>query len=89
VHAGRLVLRVAWDNPEVYNITTINDIAAPESIAYLLQYDSIHGTWKCKVEMGEDGHLSITEGDRIQKIRITQEKDISKVSGYMFGFFHA
>jgi glyceraldehyde 3-phosphate dehydrogenase len=73
------VLRLAWDNPEVYNVVTINDIAAAESIAYLLQYDSIHGAWKCKVECSEDGIITISEGDREQKIRYTCEKDISKV----------
>lgn len=70
---------MAWDSPEVYNIVTINDIAAIESIAYLLQYDSIHGTWKTTVEASEDGYITITEGDRVQKIKYTQEKDIAKV----------
>lgn len=78
-HAGRLVFRVAWDNPEAYNIVTLNDIAPAESIAYLIQYDSIHGTWKCDVECGDDGTITVTEGDRVQKIKFTQEKDITKV----------
>lgn len=72
-------MRLAWDNPEAYNIVTMNDIAAPESIAYLIQYDSIHGTWRCKVECGDDGMITITDGDRSQKIKFTQEKDITKV----------
>ena len=79
MHAGRLVLRVAWDNPEAYNIVTMNDIAAAESIAYLIQYDSIHGTWKCDVECDDQGIITITEGDRVQKIKFTQEKDIKQV----------
>lgn len=73
------MLRVAWDNPEAYNIVTINDIAAAESIAYLIQYDSIHGTWKCNVECDDAGVITITDGDRVQKVQVTQEKDISKV----------
>jgi glyceraldehyde 3-phosphate dehydrogenase len=84
--AGRLVLRLAWDKPDVYNVVTMNDIAAAESIAYLLQYDSIHGTWKCNVECGEDGTITISEGDRVQKIKYTQEKDITKVSLPMLKF---
>ena len=76
---GRLALRVAWEHPEAYNVVTINDIAAAESIAYLIQYDSIHGSWKCDVECDDSGIITITEGDRTQKIKFTQEKDLSKV----------
>jgi hypothetical protein len=64
--------------PDVYTIVHLNDIAAPESIAYLIKYDSIHGTWGPEVEY-RDGYVIITEGERSVKIAISQEKDASKV----------
>ena len=72
------MLRVAWTMPDVYNIVHLNDIAAPESIAYLIKYDSIHGTWGPEVEYS-GGFVTITEGDRSIKIAISQEQDASKV----------
>lgn len=72
------MLRVAWDMPDVYNIVHLNDIAAPESIAYLIKYDSIHGTWAPEVEYA-DGFVTITQGDRTVKIACSSEPDASKV----------
>jgi glyceraldehyde 3-phosphate dehydrogenase len=40
---GRLALRIAWAQPERFNITHMNDITAAESVAYLIRYDSVHG----------------------------------------------
>lgn len=75
---GRLVFRLAWDMPDAYDIVHINDIAAPESIAYLLKYDSIHGTWKAGVKYA-DGFITVTEGGRCVKIACSREHDPSKV----------
>ena len=76
--AGRLVFRLAWDLPDVYEIVHMNDIAAPESIAYLLKFDSIHGTWKPDVTYA-DGFITVTEGDRSVKIAATREPVPAKV----------
>lgn len=51
---GRLVFRAGIDNPEV-DILCINDLVPPESIAYLLKYDSTHGRFKGTVEAKNDG----------------------------------
>lgn len=40
---GRLAIRLAWEQPGVFEIAHLNDIAAIESVAYLLRYDSVHG----------------------------------------------
>ncbi len=40
---GRLVFRVALDHPRV-EVVGINDLAATQSLALLLKYDSTHGT---------------------------------------------
>lgn len=63
--------------PDTYEIVHLNDIAAPESIAYLLKYDSIHGTWAPEVEYA-DGFVTITDGNRTAKIACTQQPDVSK-----------
>lgn len=42
----------------------LNDVAAIESVAYLIQFDSVHGTWAPRVTAGPDGIITISEGDR-------------------------
>ena len=51
---GRLVFRAGLSNPEV-EFLGINDLVPPESIAYLLKYDSTHGSFPGTVEAKEDG----------------------------------
>lgn len=66
---GRLVFResVKRDNIEV---VAINDLLAVEHLAYLLEYDSVHGRF--------DGSVAIKDGNLVvngKTIRITGEKD--------------
>jgi glyceraldehyde-3-phosphate dehydrogenase/erythrose-4-phosphate dehydrogenase len=61
-----------------HTVVHLNDIAAPESIAYLIKYDSVHGTWELEVEYRDD-YVTITEGERLVKIAISQQKDASMV----------
>jgi glyceraldehyde 3-phosphate dehydrogenase len=58
---GRLVFRYAWDDPTL-EIVHVNDLCSCESAAYLVQYDSVHGTWEKKVEQGEDGKSFTVDG---------------------------
>jgi glyceraldehyde 3-phosphate dehydrogenase len=51
---GRLVFRAGIDNPNV-EFVGINDLVPPDNLAYLLKYDSTHGTCKSSVEAREDG----------------------------------
>ncbi len=73
---GRSVLRAwlggAW--PEI-EIVAINDIAAPEVCAYLLEYDSVFGPLAQTVQ-ARDGWLRV--GDR--DFRLTRESDISAMA---------
>ncbi|WP_297690891.1 type I glyceraldehyde-3-phosphate dehydrogenase [uncultured Eudoraea sp.] len=66
---GRLVFResVKRDNVEV---VAINDLLAVEHLAYLLEYDSVHGRFDGSVAI-EDGNLVVNG----KTIRITGEKD--------------
>jgi glyceraldehyde 3-phosphate dehydrogenase len=51
---GRLVFRAGIDNPDI-EICCINDLVPPDSIAYLLKYDSTHGRFGGVVEAKSDG----------------------------------
>ncbi|MBD3367832.1 MAG: type I glyceraldehyde-3-phosphate dehydrogenase [Candidatus Eisenbacteria bacterium] len=68
---GRLVLRIAHDNPE-FDIVAVNDLTDAQTLAHLFKYDSVHGIF--------DGDVSV-EDDAIvvngKKIRVFNEKDPS------------
>ncbi len=66
---GRLVFRAACGNPNI-EFVGINDLFPPESLAYLLKYDSVHGKFDGTVEAGE-GCL-IVNG---KKIPVCAERD--------------
>mmetsp|Transcript_29148 Transcript_29148/g.66831 ORF Transcript_29148/g.66831 Transcript_29148/m.66831 type:complete len:357 (-) Transcript_29148:313-1383(-) len=51
---GRLVFRYLWEDPAI-EIVHVNDLCSCESAAYLVQFDSVHGTWTHEVEAREDG----------------------------------
>jgi glyceraldehyde 3-phosphate dehydrogenase len=51
---GRLVFRSAIRNPNI-DFVGINDLVPPDNLAYLLKYDSTHGTYHGSIEAKEDG----------------------------------
>lgn len=51
---GRLVFRAGMNNPNI-EFVGINDLVPPDNLAYLLKYDSTHGTYQGNVEAKEDG----------------------------------
>jgi len=51
---GRLVFRAAVDNPAI-KVVGINDLFPPESLAYLLKYDTTHGRFPGEVEAADGG----------------------------------
>ena len=67
---GRNVLRSAVQNFPDIEIVGINDLLEPDYLAYMLQYDSVHGRFKG--ELAVDGNTLIVNG---RKIRLTAEKD--------------
>jgi len=67
---GRNVLRAAIQNFPDIEIVAINDLLEPEYLAYMLQYDSVHGRFKGEVSV--EGDTLIVNGKRI---RLTQERD--------------
>jgi len=67
---GRNVLRSALQNFQDIEVVAINDLLEPNYLAYMLQYDSVHGRFKGEVSV--EGNTLIVNG---KKIRLTQEKD--------------
>ena len=70
---GRLVFRSAINNDD-FNIISINDLLDINHLAYLLKYDSVHGTFDGSVEVS-DGKL-IVNG---KTVKITAEKDPNNI----------
>lgn len=66
---GRLVFRATVKRPNV-EIVAINDLLDVNHLAYLLEYDSVHGRFDGTEEV-KDGHL-VVDG---KTIRITAERD--------------
>src|ERR1700712_5013725 len=67
---GRMVFRAAVQNFEAIEVVGINDLLEPDYLAYMLQYDSVHGRFKGSIAV--DGNTLIVNG---KKIRLTQERD--------------
>ena len=68
---GRNMLRASWNDPEIEYVA-VNDITDAKTLAHLLKYDSVLGTFKQKVEATED---SIVVNGR--KIRVLAVKEIA------------
>ena len=71
---GRLAMRAAFDWPNV-EFVLINDVAGDtKTLAHLLEFDSVQGTWSHPVQA--DGEYMVVAG---QKIKTTQQRDIDAV----------
>jgi glyceraldehyde 3-phosphate dehydrogenase len=67
---GRMVFRAAVrDFPDI-EVVGINDLLEPGYLAYMLEYDSVHGRFKGTIAV--DGSTLVVNGKRI---RLTAEKD--------------
>jgi len=67
---GRMVFRAAIQNFQEIEVVGINDLLEPDYLAYMLQYDSVHGRFKGSIAV--DGTTLIVNG---KKIRLTAVKD--------------
>ncbi len=70
---GRLVARIATENPEL-ELVGINDITNAKTLAHLFKHDSVHRAFKGTVS-DKEGELTI-EGRRA---RVTAEKDPARL----------
>ena len=67
---GRMVFRAAVQNFKDIEVVGINDLLEPDYLAYMLQYDSVHGRFKGDVSV--EGNTLVVNG---RKIRLTAVKD--------------
>ena len=71
---GRMVFRASLKRNDV-KVVGINDLLDVEHLAYLLKYDSVHGTCDASIEV-KDGDLVVDNNI----IRITAERDPKQIS---------
>ena len=71
---GRMVFRAAARDFADIEIVGINDLLEPNYLAYMLQYDSVHGRFKGTISV--EGSTLIVNGRRI---RLTAVKDPSEL----------
>ena len=67
---GRMVFRAAVANFPDIEIVGINDLLAPDYLAYMLKYDSVHGRFSGDIAV--DGNTLLVNG---RKIRLTAARD--------------
>jgi glyceraldehyde 3-phosphate dehydrogenase len=67
---GRMAFRaISKDFPDI-EVVGINDLLEPDYLAYMLQYDSVHGNFNGDISV--DGNNLVVNG---KKIRLTAERD--------------
>ena len=71
---GRNLLRSAINNPEI-EFVAVNDLTDAKTLAHLLKYDSIIGTFDAKVEVHEND--LVVNG---RTIKVYSEPDITKIN---------
>jgi len=68
---GRLVSRIlTMEHPSAIEVVAVNDLVPPESLAYLIKYDSVHG--RAPYQADVDGSNLILAG---KKVAVLAEKD--------------
>ena len=71
---GRKVLRLAFTRPNTIKVAAINDLGDLQTLAHLLKYDSVHGTWDADVKV--EGKNLIING---KPLTVFTEKDPAKL----------
>ena len=69
---GRKVLRLAFARPETIRVAAVNDTGDLATLAHLMKYDSVHGTWDADVKV--EGKNLVING---QTVRVFSERDPS------------
>lgn len=72
---GRQVVRAAIERDAPLEFVAANDITDADTLAHLLRYDSVHGTWPAAAARAANGRLRV--GDR--SIQVLSEKDPAKL----------
>ncbi|WP_185863786.1 type I glyceraldehyde-3-phosphate dehydrogenase [Blattabacterium cuenoti] len=72
---GKFVLLSALNRNNV-QVVSINDLVSIEYLAYMLKYDSIHGSFKGKIRIEDTDSLILNE----KRVKVTNEKDPKKLN---------
>ena len=73
---GRMVFRAAVENfSKDIQVVGINDLLDPDYLAYMLKYDSVHGTFNHDIKV--EGNVMIVDGNKIQ---VFAEKDPANIT---------
>ncbi len=72
---GRLVVRAAMQRKAGIDFVAVNDLTDANTLAHLLKYDSVHGTWTEASSKASNGALTVG-GDTMQ---VFSEKDPTKL----------
>jgi glyceraldehyde 3-phosphate dehydrogenase len=75
---GRSVFKIILENYPNLDVVAINDLSSPESLAHLLKYDSIYGTYSRNIKVTDNGFL-IDVDSREKEVMIFSEKDPEKL----------
>ncbi len=70
---GKLVFQVLEESDD-FEVVAVNDLSDPNTLAYLLKYDSVHGRYPH--EVGVDGDSLVVNG---RKVKVLSERDPSKL----------
>jgi glyceraldehyde 3-phosphate dehydrogenase len=70
---GRNVFRASLGDPDI-NIVAINDLTDAKTLAYLLKYDSVHGTLKEQVDAKDEEIL--VDGKPIKVLAVKDPKEL-------------
>jgi len=70
---GRNVFRASLGDPDI-DIVAINDLTDAKTLAYLLKYDSVHGTLKSEVEAKND--QIVVDGKPIKVLAMKDPKEL-------------
>jgi glyceraldehyde 3-phosphate dehydrogenase len=66
---GRTIFKVLIDRKSPLDVVALNDLTAPAELAYLLKYDSVHGTWQHEVSATEEE--LVVDGKKYKCLKIS------------------
>ncbi len=70
---GRMIFRANLDRGEPLEIVAINDLGNPDDLAYLLKYDSVHGS--IKNEVSSENEFIVVDGKKYRCCQVADPAD--------------
>ncbi|SFN01359.1 type I glyceraldehyde-3-phosphate dehydrogenase [Thermodesulforhabdus norvegica] len=70
---GRMIFRANLERKEPLEVVALNDLGSPEELAYLLKYDSVHGT--IHNEISAEGEYLVVDGKKYRCCQVANPAD--------------